>query len=190
MAKNSMLKTILTAIAMVLCLVTVVTFFLPTFKAVEEDAKEVYNYSSMELAFISAEKAEEKAEEAGKAGEMKEAYRYYGIAELKTNEETKGAIKAIGWIHFFAAVVSVAAIALLVLSMLGKNVGLYATIAAGVAAILAVVALIITCVFVNAEDAAGVKIKEVLMTVGVSTILGTITAVLAPVANVVKNLKK
>ena len=183
MAKSKTNRTslILGMIAIVLCLVTAISFFIPTYRGTSDDT--VLKYSSMEICFISEETAREKAQEAGivNAGE---ALRYTTLASYKANEDASGALNASGWMHFFAMIASVIAIVFIILCLAGKRFSLVAINAVLASLAFMIASLISALSFLNVEVIGG-AIKDTL-SINAGIILGLVTSIIASITVLLK----
>lgn len=140
MAKSkNVLGLVFKCVALVFCLLTIITFFIPTIKV---DTKDGASVSSAQIVFLSEERAEEKLTSAVKKGDTDKAAQYTILTTLKSEDKTSKAFNAVGWLHLLAAVVSVVALVLLLLSLFKGNISLLTKIALCVALLFMVCALI------------------------------------------------
>lgn len=181
MAKKAQKNLLLTLVAVVLSILTAVTFFIPTYKTADDSDGRV-RVSACELCFISNEKAQDNAEEALIAGDQDEYLDNVFIfltkaedTELIENEYRPSALAG-AWLHFVAFVASIIVAALLVINMLKDNLGLIAKFATILPVLLMIASLICSIVLVNKGDFDG----SVKLTV-CGNILGLITAIGAAV---------
>lgn len=174
---------ILSAVAIALCLLTIVAFFLPVLKSREEDAGFI-KCSAMEICFISADKAAEISKEALKDGDLEKSTKFSTFATMKNDEKASPAFNATGWMFFIAMVASVVTLVGLLLSLAGKNTKAIVIFAA-ILALLAMIATLISSIsFLNIEYF-GSKLSD---TAKISTglIIALISSVLAPISLFVK----
>ncbi len=126
---------IMTICAMVLCLLNIVGFFIPTTTYKEDTSIKL---SSMEIAFTSKKTAEKKSSElqaelqADVAGgkytvgsdqyvaTLRKIQKYSIIAQLKTEEDTKTDANFAAITHFISVVLSLGLLAALIASLFGK----------------------------------------------------------------------
>lgn len=127
---------IMSICAMVLCLLNIIGFFIPTATYKENTNIKL---SSMEIAFTSKKTAETKAAEvqaqiqkdvlSGKytigsdeyTANLEKATKYGIIAQLKTEDDTKNDANAAAITHFISVILSVVTLALLIASLAGKS---------------------------------------------------------------------
>jgi len=183
MAKSkNKINFLLSFIALAFCVLTIATFFIPTIKSNDDDGS--FKYSSMEICFISQEAAEEKAAELNKNFDFESAYKYTKLASLKADEDTRSPLNLAGWLHFGAALTSIAGAILIILAMLGKKVSSIAKLILIIALGLMIGSLISLISFMNVEDYI-FKIKDVYK-VSAGIILGLISSIFAAVISFLK----
>lgn len=175
-------------IAITLCIVTIISFFIPTFKTKGE---EPVSYSSMEICFVSEDKAEEKAKDYTADLNLKLAQKYTVLKEIKANEDCNSAFISAGWIHFGAMLASVVALVFIVMCMLGKKFSGIAKLSLLIALTLMIVSLIMAITFLNAKTSivtlllVNKKISEV-VSIGTGNIIGLITSMAAFICELLK----
>ncbi len=186
MSKKSNLKTILSIVAIALCLLNIITFFIPAITTKKEEAKA--SFSSMEICFTSAESAKDKVAEATKKGDTEAFTKYTILYGMKENEDTKAKLNGAAWLHFVSVILSVGAIVCLALSMFGKNVGLIGKVLVLASLLCMIISLICYCSFLNLEIL-GVKVSEMYKH-SAGAILGLIATIGASIVSFIPVAKK
>ena len=193
--KNGLLGLICKIVTLVLCALTVVSFFLPVFSG-NKDYKfysEHSKVSSCNLVFISAEKAEEKYKEITKdymAGEISEdeaeakAGKYSLVANLKDEEfEHKTLVSAMAWLHFVAAVLALGTLVIVALSFLGIRLDKFAKFIVAGATLFVAIALVLGAVFLGKDTGFDGEYGDYYVLGFGGVILGLISTAIATVAS-------
>jgi len=192
MAKKVQKNLLLTLVAVVLSVLTAVTFFLPTYKTAD-DSDGKLRVSACELCFISNEKAKENAEDALKEGD-KDAYLDNLFVIMINADDTitftneyKESALAGAWLHFVAFVASIVVVALLIINMLKNKFGTIAKFATILPVLFMIGSLICSIILINKGDFDG----NINLTI-CGNILGLISAIATAVVTFlpVKKSKK
>ena len=173
MAKKKSLSLIMSLVAIALAILTITTFFMPTIK---RNDSENGKFSAMEICFVSKDKCEEKLKDAVKNLDKDGTAHYTYLSAIKSNEDTAKAIQTASWFHFTAMLFAIATIVLVVLSLFGKKLGLWAKLASILVVLCMLASLISVCGFLNVEIL-NTPVKESYK-IGVASILGFISSIL------------
>ena len=191
---------IIKIIVLVLSVATVLSFFLPAFGVKDTNGK----YSNCQICFLSQEAAADKASDLridataelakGNSDKAKKlnakADNYSLVATIKDdNFDGKTAAVTGAWFHFAAAVASLAAIAITLITMFGKDFSKIGIIALVAAAIFMIVSLICGIAFLGTEIGSSTIGEEVAFRFG-GVILGLIASIIAGVAAFIPCLTK
>lgn len=196
--------------AIILCFLTVVSFFLPTYAAVQgENKKYVGRVSNCQICFVSQETAQEEARDAGRdANEdllegdkegfkenTEESLAYSTLAKILDPEFVgHNTAQTAAWLHFVAMITSIIAIALIIASFFLKKLTLAYRLSIILSAILMLVSIILSIVFLNVEFSLLGEVITVKAYLNTSlrfggVVLGLITSIL-PIPLFFINVKK
>jgi len=184
MAKKSKNKIniLLSLLSIILCIVTIASFFIPTIKTKDEDS--TYKFSSLEICFNTEESAKEKAADALKDGNLKLSGKYTTLYTLKATDDTKTPLNTAAWLHFGAMISSLLGAILISLCLLGKQCGGFARLILLVSLALMIGSLISLISFMNVETLL-LTIKDVYK-ISIGIILGLITSMLSVITSFLK----
>ncbi len=186
------MKLVMKILALVLCLTTVVTFFIPIMKSDNEYISG--KVSSYQIVFNSLENAKTKVSEATKEGKTQDVADYSMLISFKSNKDTKTKFNLIGYFHMFAAISALVASVFLVLSLFSIDYKLVQIIAVSVAFAFALAALISQiALFQTTIIESGILAKKILVDTNnnysAGVILSFLTSFFALASAIVLNLK-